>query len=133
MGIEPFLVGSAVDAVFAQRLARRLGDRRKEPYEATEEEILAARFPLPENGELPTIYRPAGCASGSRTGDKGRMALHEVMTVTEEIERLAVKRASSFEITEVAHAQGMTSLRHDGWQKVLQGLTSIEEVLRIVI
>ena len=133
MGIEPFLVGSAVDAVLAQRLARRLCDRCKEPYEATEEEIMAARFPLPENGELPTIYRPAGCASCSRTGYKGRMALHEVMTVTEEIERLAVKRASSFEITEVAHAQGMTSLRHDGWQKVLQGLTSIEEVLRIVI
>lgn len=133
MGIEPFLVGSAVDAVLAQRLARRLCDRCKEPYEASEEEILAARFPLPEDGVLPTIYRPGGCTTCSRTGYKGRMALHEVMTVSEEIERLAVRRASSFEIAEVAHGQGMTSLRHDGWNKVLAGHTSIEEILRIVV
>lgn len=133
MGIEPFLVGSAVDSVLAQRLARKLCDRCKQPYEVTEEEIKLAGFPIPAHRDLPMVYKPVGCGTCAGTGYKGRMALHEVMAVSEEIERLAVKRASSHEIAEVARSQGMTTLRNDGWNKVLQGHTSIEEVLRIVI
>jgi type IV pilus assembly protein PilB len=79
------------------------------------------------------LYRPVGCTHCARTGYRGRMALHEVMSVNEEIERLAVARATSDEIARVAIADGMTSLRDDGWLKVRRGLTSIEEVLRVVV
>ena len=68
----------------------------------------------------------------SNTGYRGRIALHEVMTVTEEIERLAVARASSAEISRVAQDQGMLTLRQDGWEKVKLGLTSVDEILRVV-
>jgi type IV pilus assembly protein PilB len=133
MGIEPFLVGSAIDCVLAQRLARRLCQRCKEPFTPTPNELERARFPWsPEEGPPPVLHRPAGCSACAKTGYKGRLALHEVMAVTEEIERLAVERASSAEIGRVARAQGMTTLRDDGMAKVRAGLTSIEEVLRVV-
>ena len=130
MGIEPFLVGSALDCIVAQRLARKLCDRCKEPYQHAPEELAALRFP--SDGGVPTIYRPTGCPSCSHTGYRGRIALHEVMPVTEEIERLAVARSSSADIARVAIDQGMSTLRQDGWAKVLLGLTSIEEILRVV-
>ena len=133
MGIEPFLVGSAVDAVLAQRLARRLCGRCKEPYVPTAEQLVQARFGWPEDRELPTLYRPVGCATCSKTGYKGRLALHEVMQVSEEVERLAVERAPGAAIGAVARAQGMTTLRQDGFAKVLNGATSLEEILRIVV
>jgi type IV pilus assembly protein PilB len=133
MGIEPFLVGSAVDAVLAQRLARRLCSRCKEPYTPTAEQLRQARFAWPEDREPPTLYRPVGCTACSKTGYKGRLALHEVMRVSEEVERLAVERASGATIGEVARSQGMTTLRQDGLAKVLNGSTSIEEILRVVV
>src|SRR5690606_18844221 len=97
MGIEPFLVGSALDCVVAQRLARKLCEKCKEPYHAGEVELAAARLPWEPTDDLPVTYRPVGCATCSKTGYRGRIALHEVMRVTEEIERLAVARASSAE------------------------------------
>lgn len=132
MDIEPFLVGSALDCVVAQRLARRLCERCREPYEHDPAELAALRLgPVP--GEAPgQLYRAGGCASCSNTGYRGRIALHEVMTVTEEIERLAVARASSAEIAHTAIDQGMLTLRQDGWAKAQLGLTSIEEILRVV-
>lgn len=132
MGIEPFLVGSALDCVVAQRLARRLCSKCKEPYTPSEVELIAARFPWSPGEEVPTLYRPAGCQTCSRTGYKGRMAIHEVMRVTEEIERHAVAHSSAAEIGRTAREQGMTTLRDDGWAKVLAGDTSIEEILRVV-
>jgi type IV pilus assembly protein PilB len=133
MGIEPFLVGSAVDAVLAQRLARRLCTRCKEAYVPTAEQLRQARFPWPDDRELPELFRPVGCTACSKTGYKGRLALHEVMQVSEEVERLAVERASGAAIGEVARAQGMTTLRQDGLAKVLSGSTSLEEILRVVV
>ena len=132
MGIEPFLVGSALDCVVAQRLARRLCSKCKEPYTPSEVELIAARFPWSPGEEIPTLHRPGGCSTCSRTGYKGRMALHEVMRVTEDIERLAVGHASAAEIQRSASGQGMVSLRDDGWTKVLLGDTSVEEILRVV-
>ncbi|MDO8107799.1 ATPase, T2SS/T4P/T4SS family [Isoptericola sp. b441] len=132
MGIEPFLVGSALDCVVAQRLARRLCSKCKESYTPSEVELIAARFPWSPGDDVPTLYRPTGCQACSHTGYKGRMALHEVMRVTEEIERLAVGHASSAEIGHTAREQGMTTLRDDGWAKVMLGQTSLEEVLRVV-
>ena len=132
MGIEPFLVGSALDCVVAQRLARRLCPKCKEAYQPAEVELIAARFPWNPGEPVPTLYRPAGCSACSRTGYKGRMALHEVMRVTESIERLAVSHASAAEIGASARSEGMVSLRDDGWTKVLLGETSVEEILRVV-
>ncbi len=133
MGIEPFLVGSALDCVVAQRLTRRLCDKCKEPYTPQASDLQHVRFPWVPGEPLPTLYRPVGCSNCSRTGYKGRIALHEVMAVTEPIERLAVERASGAAITEAAFADGMTSLRSDGMRKVGLGVTSIEEVLRVVV
>ena len=132
MGIEPFLVGSALDCVVAQRLARRLCRKCKDAYVPSEVEMIAARFPWSPGEEVPTIYRPGGCSSCSQTGYKGRMAIHEVMRVTEDIERHAVAHSSSSDIARTAREQGMITLRDDGWTKVLMGDTSIEEVLRVV-
>ena len=133
MDIEPFLVGSAIDCVVAQRLARRLCDRCREPYQHAATELEALRFGWDRSMPVPTLFRPVGCSSCSNTGYRGRIALHEVMLVTEEIERLAVVRASSAEITKVAIDQGMHTLRLDGWEKAKIGLTSIEEIMRVVV
>jgi type IV pilus assembly protein PilB len=133
MGMEPFLVGSALDAVLAQRLARRLCDRCKEPYTPEPELLVSARYPWQEGLPLPTLHRAVGCAACAKTGYKGRLALTEVMTVTEEIERLTVERASAAEITRVAMGQGMRPLRLDGMEKVTAGVTSLEEVIRVVV
>ncbi|TIC78913.1 GspE/PulE family protein [Nocardioides sp. GY 10127] len=130
MGIEPFLVGSALSCIVAQRLCRSLCPRCREPYEVDHDELAAVGFALPP-GHHGTLYRPVGCPDCSRTGYRGRSALHEVMPVTESIERLAVERASSDEIGHTARNEGMTTLRQDGWAKVLDGRTSVEEVLRV--
>ncbi len=133
MGIEPFLVGSAVDCVLAQRLARRVCSRCVE-WVAPEPEILkAAGFDDETVEQRPDIPRAVGCSSCSNTGYRGRMAVHEVMTVSEDIERLAVARASTEEINRVAIDQGMRSLREDGLAKVLLGRTTVEEIARIII
>jgi type IV pilus assembly protein PilB len=133
MGIEPFLVASSLDCILAQRLARKLCVRCKESYVPTEEELRAARFPWDEKDELPKLFRPVGCTSCGNTGYKGRMALHEVMQVTEEIERMVADNASAEAMGAVAREQGMITLRHDGMTKVKDGLTSIEEILRVVV
>ena len=132
MDIEPFLVGSALDCVVAQRLARRLCDRCKAEYIHDPDELAALRFGTDPNQPAPPIYRPVGCTSCSNTGYSGRMGLHEVMVVTEEIERLAVQRSSSASIQAVAIDQGMITLRQDGWAKVQLGFTSVEEIMRVV-
>ncbi|MHB1171418.1 MAG: GspE/PulE family protein [Lacisediminihabitans sp.] len=132
MDIEPFLVGSALDCVVAQRLARRLCDRCKQAYQHSAEELVNLRLGYNPQQGAPALYRPVGCQNCSNTGYRGRIALHEVMTVTEDIERLAVARASSAEIARTAIAQGMITLREDGWAKAQLGLTSVEEILRVV-
>jgi type IV pilus assembly protein PilB len=133
MGIEPFLVGSALDCVLAQRLARRLCLKCREPYTPTEDALVAARFPWEPGSPLPTLHRPAGCSACSKTGYKGRLALHEVMPVTEQVERLAVEHASGETIMKVACDEGMQTLRQDGLAKVADGLTSLEEIFRVVV
>jgi type IV pilus assembly protein PilB len=133
MGIEPFLVASSLDSVLAQRLARKLCDRCKEPYVPSPEELKKAQFPLKKDEELPKLFRAVGCTACGNTGYKGRMAIHEVMTVTEEIERMITEQhASSEDIGRLAVEQGMLTLRRDGLEKVKMGLTSIEEIFRVV-
>ena len=132
MDIEPFLVGSALDCVVAQRLARRLCEHCRLPVVHQPQYLKDLGFGFDPNVRPPTIYQPVGCTSCSNTGYRGRIAIHEVMTVTEEIERMAVACSSSAEIARTAREQGMLTLREDGWAKVQLGLTSVEEILRVV-
>jgi type IV pilus assembly protein PilB len=133
MGIEPFLVGSSLDCVLAQRLARRLCDWCKEAYAPTEAEVFAARWPIEDLRVPEVLYRPEGCRNCSNTGYRGRIALHEVMPISAEIEEMAIRRASAGEIRVVAVEQGMYDLRADGLAKAVGGLTSVNEVLRVAI
>ncbi|HWU46155.1 MAG TPA: ATPase, T2SS/T4P/T4SS family [Humibacter sp.] len=131
MGIEPFLVGSALDCVVAQRLARRLCDRCKQPVTYEPEQLLQLQVGYDPAADAPTLFQPVGCASCSFTGYRGRIAIHEVMSVTEQIERLTVERASGAQLSRVAREQGMLTLRQDGWEKAKLALTSVEEILRV--
>ena len=133
MGIEPYLVASALDCVLAQRLARKLCSKCKEPYKPTIEELTTARFPFDPEGDLPELFRPIGCSTCSKTGYKGRLAIHEVMAVTEDLQRLVVESAAAEEMKRTALNNGMRTLRHDGMEKVTKGVTSIEEILRVVV
>ncbi|MCA1838833.1 MAG: GspE/PulE family protein [Actinomycetota bacterium] len=132
MGIEPFLVSSAVDCVVAQRLARRLCEKCKEAYTPTREALIENKFPLGDDEDPPLLYRPVGCPRCGKTGYRGRMAVHEVMLNSEEIERLTVERRASDEIKRSAMEQGMWDLRTDGMAKVRRGSTSLEEIQRVI-
>jgi type IV pilus assembly protein PilB len=128
MGIEPFLVASALDCIVAQRLARTLCQHCKRRTILSAEVMTENGFPTMADVEA---YEPVGCARCGGSGYRGRIGLYEVMTVTEEIRTLAIERASSDRIAEVAVRQGMRRLRDDGLEKVKQGRTSIAEVYRV--
>jgi type IV pilus assembly protein PilB len=132
MGIPPFLVSSALLLVLAQRLARRVCNECKEPYDADEESLIPYGH-VPEGFGKVSFYRGKGCQTCSFTGMKGRVAIYEVMPVSQEIRDLILRNASTAEIREVARAQGMRSLRQNGLQKVLDGVTTVEEVLRVTL
>src|SRR5438270_959203 len=138
MGVEPFLVGSAVDCIVAQRLARRLCDKCKEAYSPDTTELAALGwYDIDADSglaldEIPTLFRPIGCGSCGKTGYHGRFAIHEVLNVTEEVERVIVERGHSEDLKKIALAQGMLTLRQAGVIQVANGLTSMEEVLRVV-
>jgi type IV pilus assembly protein PilB len=133
MGIEPFLVGSSLDCVLAQRLSRRLCEWCKEAYAPTETELIAAHWPLDQAAAPEKLWKPIGCRSCGQTGYRGRLAVNEVMPVSEEIERMAVSHASATEINRVAIAEGMVTLREDGLTKAAAGHTTIEEILRVTV
>jgi type IV pilus assembly protein PilB len=134
MGVEPFLTSSAVDCVIAQRLARRLCERCKRPAEMGEEALAALNFPferLPE-GHL-DFMEAVGCDRCGGTGYRGRVAIYEMMVLTDEIRDLVLKRVSTDEISRAAEEAGMVRLREDGLLKAAQGVTTIEEILRTVV
>ncbi|RJQ54515.1 MAG: type II secretion system protein GspE [Actinobacteria bacterium] len=132
MGVEPFLTSSAVDCVVAQRLARRLCKDCKEEYEPEHEALRKTGFPL-EDGKQPKLYRARGCKKCNNTGYRGRVGIYETLLVSETIERLTVERATSDEIHKVAVEEGMITLRQDGFEKVRQGVTCIEEIVRVLV
>jgi type IV pilus assembly protein PilB len=132
MGVEPFLVASSLDCIVAQRLARRLCDKCKEGYRPGEAELVQAGWGTDEFDESPELFRPKGCQACGKTGYHGRFAIHEVLLVTEEIERLIVDREHSEDIKKLAIAQGMLTLRRAGLTQVLAGMTSVEETLRVI-
>jgi type IV pilus assembly protein PilB len=132
MGVEPFLVGSALDCIVAQRLARRLCDKCKEIYRPEASELTAVGWDADAEAETPEMFRAVGCSACGRTGYHGRFAIHEVLPVTEEIERMIVDRAHSEDMKKMAIAQGMITLRQAGLAQARSGLTTIEEILRVV-
>jgi type IV pilus assembly protein PilB len=132
MGVEPFLVGSALDCIVAQRLARRLCPKCKEAYVPEAGEFEAVGWDLDGLDELPRLYRAVGCQACGRTGFHGRFAIHEVLLVSEEVERMIVDRAHTEDIKKVALAQGMKTLRQAGLVQAAAGTTTVEEVLRVV-
>jgi type IV pilus assembly protein PilB len=129
MGIEPFLVASALDCVLAQRLVRTLCSNCKQRT------IVSAEV-LRENGYKALVdleaYEPVGCRRCSGSGYRGRAGIYEVMSVTAEIRSLALERRSADELREVAVSQGMRRLRDDGLEKVRQGVTSMSEIARVI-
>jgi type IV pilus assembly protein PilB len=133
MGIEAFLVGSSIDCVLAQRLARRLCDWCKQESEPTEAELVSAGWPMELLPRPAALWKPVGCRSCSNTGYRGRIALHEVMPMSDPIEELTISHASSHDIQRVANQEGMRDLRVDGLMKAAESQTSIQEVLRVAI
>jgi type IV pilus assembly protein PilB len=135
MKIDPFLVASAADCVMAQRLARRLCGKCKEEYSPTLAELKAAGLPVKEADldRFPKLFRPVGCQNCGKTGYRGRLAVHEIMRVNEEIERLIVEGAPTDAIAKAAKRNGMRTLREDGLHKVLIGQTTLEEIGRVVV
>ncbi len=133
MGVEPFLVSSAINCVMAQRLVRKLCPNCKVPYEPDIDLLREMGFPLNDDEEL-IIYKPSetGCSRCSNTGYKGRIGLYEVMPMSEAIQRLTVQEASATVIMEQAKKEGLFTMKDDGLTKVKMGLTSIEEVFRVV-
>ena len=128
MGLEPYLISSALDCVVAQRLARRLCDRCAETYEPSPSELDGIGW----EDDVPELRRPVGCGHCGRTGYYGRLAIHEVMPITEEVGGLIAERVPSEHLRKVAVAQGMLPLRQAGLYHARQGATSLEEVLRVV-
>lgn len=135
MGVEPFLVGSAIDCVVAQRLARRLCDKCKQEFKPDPADLVVAGWDVERLGELDgthPMFRAHGCGACGGTGYHGRFAIHEVLQISEEVERLIVERGHSDEIRKLAIGQGMLTLRQAGLQQVSMGVTSVEEILRVV-
>ncbi len=135
MGVEPFLTASAVDCVIAQRLVRKVCEACREAYNPSREVLRQMGFANQsiESRDDVIIYRAAGCPRCNNTGYKGRMGIYEIMLVSEAVERLIIERKSADEIGRVARAEGMFSLRQDGLERVLQGMTSIEEISRVIV
>jgi type IV pilus assembly protein PilB len=135
MGVEPFLTGSAVTAVVAQRLARKLCTHCCEMYIPTREEMLGARF-TPEQvaaADGVSLYRKKGCPRCNQTGYKGRIGIYQLMVMTEDLSRLSSQHASREELERSALESGMKTLWDDGLAKVASGLTSIEELGRVLV
>ena len=132
MGIPPFLVASSILLVLAQRLARRVCKECRDPYEA-DEESLTPYGHVPQGLGRVTLYKGKGCQTCNFTGMKGRIAIYEVMPISAEIRELILRGASASELRELAVQQGMKTLRQAGLLKVLEGVITAEEILRVTI
>jgi type IV pilus assembly protein PilB len=128
MGVEPFVVASGVTAVLAQRLARRLCEHCREAYVPTADELEKVGL----DASVKQLWRPAGCNECTR-GYRGRVGIFQFLSMTEEVCRLAAREATPHEIEAAAMADGMRGLWDDGVDKVIAGLTTVDELRRILI
>jgi type IV pilus assembly protein PilB len=129
MGIEPFLVSSAVRLVVAQRLVRRLCSNCKKPAKTPVQTLIDVGF-LPDDAKNANIFEPDGCERCSGTGYKGRVGLFEVLEIDEELREQVMIGASTAELRQKAKEKGMLTLRMSGIEKIKLGQTSIDEVVR---
>lgn len=131
MGMEDYLLTSTVNGILGQRLVRLLCPHCREPYEALPELIDELQLRRFTNDARITLYRPVGCEHCAGTGYQGRMAILELLTMTDTIRALVLKHATAGEIERAARAEGMHTMYEDGLRKVVAGQTTVEEVLRV--
>jgi type IV pilus assembly protein PilB len=130
MEIPPFLLGSSLRLVVAQRLVRKICDECKQSYAVDEAALVEHGYASSGVGTV-TLYKGRGCSTCTQTGYKGRVAIYEVMPITREVKDLVLQSASPAEICKVARDQGMKTLRESALQKMLAGVTTLEEILRV--
>ena len=133
MGVEPFLVASSVNMIIAQRLARKICAGCKEPVEIKKEALIGLQFKEEDLGKGFTVYKGKGCQVCGGTGYKGRLALYEVMPFKKEIRELILQGSQTPEIKAEAIKLGMQSLRRSGLNKIMEGITTPEEVVRVTM
>jgi len=127
MGVEPFLVSSAISGVLAQRLVRKICAQCREPYTPDPSE-LPSDFKIEKGTQ---IYRGAGCRDCRGSGYRGRLGIYELLSIDDEIREMIVTRKSAGDILEVARRKGIELMREDGWSKVMDGTTTVEEITRV--
>jgi len=130
MGIAPFLIAASLRLILAQRLARTICAECREGYEVAEESLVPYGH-IPTGCGAYTLFRGKGCPACNFTGMKGRVALYEMMPMTQPIRDLIAKSSSTDEIRRVAREEGMVSLREAGLRRVIEGVTSVDEMLRV--
>jgi general secretion pathway protein E len=131
MGLEDYLLASTVNGITAQRLVRNLCPACREPHPGQDDVVAEMHLDRYAEGGLITLFRPTGCARCDGTGYHGRTAIAEILSMTDSVRRLTLKRAEAGEIHRAAIEAGMRSLYEDGVRKALRGITSLEEVLRV--
>lgn len=138
MGAEPFLVASSVNVIMAQRLVRQLCQKCREAKPITEEvetqikQALGNLMPKEAATKRPVVYEPKGCSACNNLGYEGRAGIYEVLEITEKMGSLILQRESADKLQAEAVASGMITMKQDGFLKVLEGLTTFEEVLRVI-
>lgn len=134
MGVQPFITASTLQGIVSQRLIRMLCNKCKQPWELTDIEREAVGYTRSPNytGEE-TFFKPVGCNACRNSGYAGRLAIHEVLTVSPRIQKAIIEGAKGVEVNAIAIEEGMSSLRQDGFEKVAQGLTSFQEVLKVTL
>jgi general secretion pathway protein E/type IV pilus assembly protein PilB len=128
MGVEPYLVASTVEGILAQRLVRRLCSDCRRPVPVHQAD-LPPDFPKDESPDV--IYEPAGCRECDDSGYSGRIGVFELLTTDEKLQEMCAENQSATRIRAHALNHGMTTLRQSGWEQVMAGVTSVEEVVRI--
>ena len=131
MGIEPFLVASSVEGIVAQRLVRNLCTDCRRPVDIDRELLREQGFPVERLDQGGIIYEAVGCEACLGSGYRGRSGIFEILPIDDDIRPLIIAHASASDIKQQAIAQGMKTLREDGWEKVLNGTTTIDEILRV--
>ena len=132
MGIEPYLISATIIGVLAQRLARVICKNCKEEYQVKASELRVFGHEAKDKDEMVTLARGRGCEVCRHTGYKGRTGIYELMTMNDEVAELIVRRAPLADIREAAKANGMNELREDGLQKILNRVTTPDEVRKVV-
>lgn len=137
MEVEPFLISSSIIGVLAQRLVRSICPHCKEPEQIHRDQLIRYGFPMnpnfsEETGGVVTVFKGAGCEKCKKTGYKGRTGIHELMTMNDAIRDEILKKSASHQIRHLAVANGMKTLQMDALMKILMGVTSVEEILRVI-